>query len=314
MLSAVNGEHSLETHLSTLDWTGVTTHQLYGAFLDRLPESLNVVRLFSGGDRLRHALGCLKSVEFQSGVIELLLRAYPEKRRLIHVHVPKTAGVDLRELLISKYPHIHDSQTDRDFTSAAALLKHLLGFTRHLQRSDAIFVTGHRPLKWYINRHLCRYGDKIFSVIRHPRESLLSLVNYRLQLIRECPSCTEPNTRSYAKLLGVTEFPKLMSSDEQRQLARRMLYNEELMKPNFLTYMLGEGTRDSALELIVRSNIELIPLNEYNNYMMQEWGIEFDYKGKSVRSRPKIERPRRERFELHRKRLRRRLSLVRSYY
>jgi len=273
MLSEINSEGSLETQLSALDWTGVTTHQVYGAFLDRLPESWSVVRHFSKVDPLRHALACLKSAEFQGRVIELILHAYPEKRRLIHVHVPKTAGVDLREQLVRKYPHIHDSQTAQDF-GTAPLHRHLSDFSRQVQRSDTIFVTGHIPLKWYITCRLCRHGDKIFSVLRHPRDSLLSLLNYYLQRIRECPSCTESNTRSYAKFLGVTEFPKVMSADEQRQLAKQMLYKEEMMKPNFLTHMLGEGTRDSALELIVRSNIELIPLKEYNNYMMQEWGIE----------------------------------------
>ena len=57
-----------------------------------------------------------------------------------------------------------------------------------------------------------------------------------------------------------------------------MLYTEELIKPGSLTAILGDGTSDTALERIVRSNIELIPLGEYNNYLKQDWEIEFDHK------------------------------------
>ena len=274
LLSQINAESSLETLLADIDWSEVNIHQMYGAFLDRLPEFMAVVRLSSGFEPKQRAVGFLASLEFQSRVIELLLSAYPEKRRLIHVHVPKTAGVDLREALRKKYPHIHDSQTDRGSTSAKTLLRHLSAVARQLQNSDAVFVTGHRPLSWYLGRNLYRYGDKMFSVVRNPQDSLLSLLNYFLQRIRECPSCTESNTRFYANTLGVAEFPSGMSVDEQRQLAKQMLYTEKLIKPSSLTAILGDGTSDSALERIVRSNIELIPLGEYNNYLRQDWGIE----------------------------------------
>ena len=52
-----------------------------------------------------------------------------------------------------------------------------------------------------------------------------------------------------------------------------MLYNKEMMKPNSLTYMLGDGTLRSGIELVARSNIELIPLGEYNRWLKAEWGI-----------------------------------------
>ena len=38
MLAEFDGKQPIASFLATYHWTGVTSHQVYGAFLDRLPE------------------------------------------------------------------------------------------------------------------------------------------------------------------------------------------------------------------------------------------------------------------------------------
>ena len=46
------------------------------------------------------------SAAFQQEVLTLLLNAFPEKRRLLFVHIPKCAGSDLSHHLMTRYPSI----------------------------------------------------------------------------------------------------------------------------------------------------------------------------------------------------------------
>jgi hypothetical protein len=49
----------------------------------------------------------LMSDDFQKNIIALFLRAFPEKRRLIFIHVPKCAGTDLSAHLMERLPFLH---------------------------------------------------------------------------------------------------------------------------------------------------------------------------------------------------------------
>ena len=276
MLSEFRGDMSIRQFLGGFNWNGISTHQTYAAFLDRLPESVAVVRQHSRTDPLNLASNFLSSAEFQSRAIELTLRAYPEKRRLFHIHVPKSAGVDLRNNLTKIYPYLHYNHTRRESTTAMELITHVGELSRRLQQSSEILITGHIPLSWYLQRGLCRFQDRSFSVIRHPIKGLLSLVNYYLRRIRESPACDKPDTRSYARYLRVERFPEKLSPDDQRSLGIQMLMNKEMMERNLATFMLGEGTCDSAVELIVRSNIELVPIESYNAWLDKFWSIGSD--------------------------------------
>jgi hypothetical protein len=276
LLAEFDGPINVEQFLRAIDWHGVSLHQVYSAFLDRLPESVGAVQHHLRFDAITQAAATLQSAEFQSRVIELAFRAYPEKRRLFHVHIPKSAGVDLREALVMRYPYIHYNHSQRESTKVFELLTHLAEFSRRARVSKEILVTGHIPLLWYVQRGLCRYGDRIFTVLRHPVHGLLSLVNYYLRRIREDPHCKSPDTKSYAAYLGVSAFPERPNQDEQRTFGLSMLLNKEMMRGNLATHMLGTGTAASAIELIVRTNIELVPLEMYNKWLIEEWDMHLE--------------------------------------
>lgn len=86
----------------------ITNSDIPGIFysvLGRDPESLlePAASDYSPSDSLKEAL---ESEEFQQNVVRLILNAYPEKRRLIHIHIPKCAGTHLRARLEVKYPTV----------------------------------------------------------------------------------------------------------------------------------------------------------------------------------------------------------------
>ena len=265
---------SLEDFIQRFDWSATLIQNVYYTFLNRLPESESVIRTHAERTRAELALDALASAEFQTRIIELLLRAYPEKQRLIHIHVPKTAGVDLSEKFTSDLPYVHFNHSRPEMTSSRELLAHLAETSRRVQSESRILVTGHIPLAFYVDSGLCRFGDRIFAVFREPRESLLSLVNYLLRRIQEDPDCLSPDMKSYANVLGVDRFKKNMDIEARRKLGRALLMNDLLMYPNLPKQLLGRGDYDLAIDLIVCTNIELIPIEAYNLWLREEWGID----------------------------------------
>ena len=77
---------------SRLDFTGVTPHQVYYATLGRFP---------TAEEALQHASN--PAATFVHLLVERLLAAFPEKRRVLFVHIPKCAGSDLTQNLLDRY-------------------------------------------------------------------------------------------------------------------------------------------------------------------------------------------------------------------
>ncbi|MDR3489477.1 MAG: hypothetical protein P4M05_31880 [Bradyrhizobium sp.] len=274
LFSTLDIEKTLHDFFGNVEWESATSYQIYQIFLNRLPDSTSSLRNIRSLSKLEQAISFFCSPEFQTRLIELVLTAYPEKRRLFHLHVPKSAGVDLREILVKLYPFVHYNHTQRDSTSPLALAAHLKMFSDIASRSDSILVSGHMPLIWYLKRGLIRYSDYAFSVLRHPKDSIISLVNYYLRRIDEDPKCLWPDTKSYADYLGVKEFSLAMSHCEKLEIAEAMFRNKSMMQANLLTHMLGCGTADTAIELVTLSNTEIIPLHSYASWLKLQWGIE----------------------------------------
>ena len=224
---------SLGSFIGQFDWSEALVQNVYYTFLNRLPESESVVRGYALVDRAQHALETIAGGEFQGRIVELVLKAYPEKQRLIHIHIPKTAGVDFREKLVDHLPYVHLNHGSPEATPPESLLAHLAEMSRRAKVEDQILATGHIPLAWYVDKDLCRPDDRLFAIVREPRESLLSLINYYLRRIQEDPDCEFPDTQSYANFLGVDRFARELDIHAQREIGKAMLMNEfdALSKP-----------------------------------------------------------------------------------
>ena len=56
----------------------------------------------------------------QPRIVEMILNAHPEKRRLIFVHIPKCAGTDLTANLGTRYPTVHQTLADFELDATRA--------------------------------------------------------------------------------------------------------------------------------------------------------------------------------------------------
>ena len=65
----------------------------------------------------------LLSQEFQKELIPMFLGAYPEKKRLFFIHIPKCAGTDLSVNLMRRFPSMHQTLTEERWTSKEVLFK-----------------------------------------------------------------------------------------------------------------------------------------------------------------------------------------------
>ena len=237
------------------------------------------------------ALSSIAGEEFRKRIVALVLTAYPEKQRLIHIHIPKTAGSDLRDGLATVLPVISYNYSIPAVYPSAALLVQLARVARRARSADRILVTGHTSLEWYFARGLCRPTDRIFAVVREPKASLMSAVNYYLRRIREDPECKSGDTRSWAIKMNVDRFARDMDVEALRELGKSILDNEAFTRYTGDDDARARRFRGSAVGLDHQIEHELIPLEVYEEWLREQWGINSTKANKS----PKVLQTRRSR-------------------
>jgi hypothetical protein len=209
---------------------------------------------------------------FQAQLVNLLLAAFPEKRRLLFVHIPKCAGRDLRENLKSRHPVLDWSLTETSWTDPSRLFALLETLIPEIRASDTVAVHGHVPLGWYVNYALKRPGDRIFAVVRDPMEIVVSYVNYVLTSLLLDPEAIQPDSRDWLQRLGIARVPADPHEDFLAAAAERILLSD-IAPNNCLCHFLGDGNAASAEELIRRSDVEIIDTKQYSSWRRQEFGV-----------------------------------------
>lgn len=217
----------------------------------------------------------LYSSRFQQNVLSYALRAFPEKRRLMFVHIPKCAGSDLSFHLASRFPSLEQRLTDEVWTSKEALFRALARFVRELAFADAVFVRGHIPLDTYADADLIRPADRIFSIVRDPTEIALSQINYiltKFQLNIDA-GVVERDTEEWLHALGLKELPAAVTPQFADKYARVLLHNTDIVEPNSMCRWLGGGTAQTVVERLARHLVEITDTAHYNAWLSAEWGI-----------------------------------------
>ena len=262
----------LDSVLNRIDWIPVTSLQLYSAGLGRLPESLAVANNY-GKENARQAFqDILNSPEFQAEITRNLLQAFPEKQRVLLVHTPRTAGTDFEERLAEKMPYIHQSMQFPDIVGKQELYLHLRNFALNIDMADRILACGHQPLTFYVENSLRRPDDRLVTVIRDPLDLLISHANYIVTVLRSNDPI-RTDRQLWLHELGLDDLSEDHSGDTDRELAREILRRDSMTPQNPLCHFLGKGTAESALELIVTSNIELTDVIRYSDWLELNWGM-----------------------------------------
>ncbi len=276
------GLHTSDEHLvrllERLTFDDVSPEQIHYGVFGGYPDSVEDVSqwgTYYGRDHL-HQL--LISEQFQKQLILLFLRAFPEKRRLIFVHIPKCAGTDLTFHFRARYPSLERALTDPDWTPKTAMLHRIARVVSHVHASDSVFVHGHINLKDYIADDLIRPKDRVFTVIREPFAIAVSQINYVLTQFNEdiAKGKAEPDTLEWSRVMGLGPLPKHMSDDFIKLLAKAVLRNEDLVLPNSVGSWLGGEGGQAVLDRLVRHNVEVTDTDRYSRWLQQSWGIMAD--------------------------------------
>jgi hypothetical protein len=264
----------LDSLLDRLSFDGVTRRQVYFSVLGRGPETAKMAVAGPNYNPRVHLAKTLHTEEFQVRIRELILAAFPEKRRLIFVHIAKCAGTDLMQTMQRQYPYLHHHMARANVTDRAELFELLREFSVAVRLSDSIAVAGHVPLRWYLERKLVRFEDDLFSTIREPRELLYSYISFILTRLVTYQGTKRTDTTAWLSHIGMTEIEPNPSPGYLVELGGRLLRAQPVTTPNMLCANLGRGDVASAVESIVTTDIELTDMTRYSAWRLQKFGFE----------------------------------------
>jgi len=262
--------------LSRLVFEDARPEQIHYSAFGIYPTSLDdVLRwgTYYGRDHL-HQL--LLSDEFQTQLIPLILRAFPEKRRLMFVHIPKCAGTDLTFHFRARFPSLDRSLTDPQWTEKPAMLRRIARVVAHLHASDSLFVHGHINLADHIAAGVIRPTDRIFTIIRDPLQVAISQINYVLTRFDEDMATGKfrPDTKEWADVLDLGALPSRMSDDFIKRLTGAALRHEDLVLPNSVGSWLGGEGAQAVIDRLAQFNVEVTDTSRYSQWLLQGWRID----------------------------------------
>ncbi len=250
------------------------SHLDYGAF-GQVPEAQPRGMAWSPAVARDYLNELLYSPRFQQHVLIYALRAYPEKQRLMFVHIPKCAGSDLSFHLASRFPSLEQRLMDEAWTSKGELFEALAGFVRELAFADAVFLRGHIPLNLYADAELIRPADRVFTIIRDPTEIALSQINYiltKFQLNIDA-GVVEKDTEGWMDALELKALPPAVTPQFVDKYARKLLYNTDIVEPDSMCRWLGGGDPQIVVERLARHLVEVTDTAHYNAWLSESWGI-----------------------------------------
>ncbi len=264
----------LDALLERVEFEDTALSYSYEYVLNRAPESVDALIAADGVHPRQRFKSALLSEEFQSKIIQLLLCAYPEKKRRVFLHIPECGGTNLTENLVHRYLPLARAIESEDWTPKPKMLEWIAGIVRVAAHHKEFFVYGHTFFGDYLRQTGTRIGDRIFTVIRDPLDLLLAQANHNAGLLRKDPAATRPDTRQIMSALGIVKIPDPLSDDEIREFARQALRNAQIAQPNRICVYLGEGKAEAALNNLIIHDVEITDLHRCADWLRERFEID----------------------------------------
>jgi hypothetical protein len=266
-------ETGLEGLLENVDLRGVLPRQIYHAVHARPPESVETALAERQYPIDQIFAAALRSIEFRQRLVINVLGAYPEKTRLIFIHIPKCAGSNLSAHLIGRFASLNTNLLDPGLTPEPAFFLALKHLVLELAVSDTIYIHGHNHLQTFHDWQAIRLRDTVFTVLRHPADLVLSQVNYVLSRIFSPEHPISADTAGWRDEFAVRDlsFP---GPEVVADLAHRILAHRGVVPANVMAQFLGHGTAETAIAHIVTHHIEVTEMSHYGTWCHARWGIE----------------------------------------
>jgi hypothetical protein len=247
----------------------------YVVFGDLVPEAITSDARgtkYSARDCLNELL---LSDDFQKNLIPLFLKAYPEKKRLIFVHVPKCAGTDLSANLMKKLPFLHQQMTQPDWMKRDDLFRAVSRLVLNVRFFDRIFVTGHNSLRYYTSRNLVRPVDRVFTILRDPIQIAVSQVNYVMSRLTADARSNDfgPDTREWLNILHIDTIPLDMPTEMVERFCTTILHDTNIVQPNSMCLWLGGSDAETATNQLVEHDVEITIIENYREWLHRTWGV-----------------------------------------
>ncbi len=211
--------------------------------------------------------------ECMLGMRKMVADAYPEKRRMIFVHIPKCAGSDLTESLSRRYPVLRESAFKPGTTQPVQMFAQLREFVIGTRHSETIAFAGHERLSWYRAQALVRPQDDFFTTIRDPVALVYSYVSYVLTVCENARTQPRPDATMWLSHLGMTVLPENLSAADMTAFGSRILHCQDINLPNRLCNFLGNGSAAGALQAIKVTNIEITDTTRYSAWRAARFGF-----------------------------------------
>ncbi len=256
-----------------IDFSGTTRQQILEITSGRPPGEAGQAIEPSQFSARAAFVKALSSPEFQIRIREVVLSAFPEKRRLIYIHIAKCAGTDLEIALRRRYPFLHHKISIPEATSTKELFVALRLIALGVQFSDTIAISGHVQLGWYLKHGLVRLQDDVFTTIRHPRDRIYSQISYILSTMVKFRGTYRFDTAGWMAAIGMAEMDPDPSPAYLVEIGRRLLRSPVVARRNGICEMLGSGTAESAIENLILANVEITDMDRYSAWRKAR----FDY-------------------------------------
>lgn len=149
------------------------------------------------------------SDHFRALFRKIVPEMYPAVQRLFFIHIPRTAGSDLREALRSSGEAVINHDIDRPWSPAMS--DHLARLDEAVRAVESgagrICLVGHYNPEYYRRLGLIRKQDIIFCIARDPFEIALSHLKFEARMLQIDPALHRPGAREFAARFGVTGSP-----------------------------------------------------------------------------------------------------------
>jgi hypothetical protein len=280
-------ETGLEGLFEAIDLAAVTPRQIYYAVHNRAPERIEYAVKRPDFSPLQRFVAALASKEFRANIVRSLLEAFPDRQRLLFIHIPRAGGSELSGRLMSRYPSLTSQLTWLDWVTPQEFYSAIRQFVLDAGTSDRVFVRGHNTLEQYRTWRAMRLRDSVFAVLREPVEMTVSQINY--VLTRMFAARPGPDTAAWRQRFGVGATAGPPSSADVAALARKILYDKGVIQANTSCQYLGNGTAASAIENVVTHDVELTDFHRYEDWCRQRWGIDSQSRSNASRRYVKLE-------------------------
>jgi hypothetical protein len=275
LFAAMGTTASFQALQRSIDFAGADPLTMTFTVLGRWPTHEEAAAFRSPYPAWQHMHALLRSDEFRALLPRRTCEAFPERKRILFVRMPRSAGAHVIATLDGKHPMLPLDLAHgryRDPTLLAQTLGHVFARMNNsnalamVQDSMAAFVdepqnqlTGPDPLAWHAGPPPCRSGDVLFAIIRDPAERAMSQVNATLRALR---GGQDVAPALIARLGDRLEQDRAaMSPAKWRDIGRVLLAARLARNP--VCHALGDGTAEGALRACARAPVTLVPPSGY---------------------------------------------------